>query len=93
MPFYVLNDNGRTKCIAKIILVIERHPRIIVGKDGNAFRKMRSHFPQVNGRAEPMPVGFLSIGVISQPSETFEKPSDKDRTANTTRPSSCRVVP
>ncbi|OGZ58731.1 MAG: hypothetical protein A3B96_03255 [Candidatus Spechtbacteria bacterium RIFCSPHIGHO2_02_FULL_43_15b] len=44
MSFFMLNNNFRAKFISKIILVIKRYIRVVIGKYGNAFGEMRFYF-------------------------------------------------
>src|SRR3990167_2601200 len=82
MSFFVLNNNFRAKFISKVILVIKRHIRVIIGKYGNTFGEMRFYFGKVKWSAEPVLVSFLHIWIVLKSSKSFKEAGNKNCSTN-----------
>src|SRR3989338_7472999 len=68
MPFRMLDDDLGTKFVPEVVLIIKRNPRVVVGKNSNAFREMGSDFIQAYGSTQPVFFGLFHIGLVLEPS-------------------------
>src|SRR3989344_2291877 len=78
MTFAVLNNDFGAELFLEVVLIVNRHPRIVIGEDRNAFWQVRFYLLEIDRCSKPMLVSCSHFGIVFKSGQAFEKAANKN---------------